>query len=63
MKSPLEFKLYASKTFLGKIPITVPKENTIAHQNLETNTSAFLFFSSGVIEIIKRQINDRFEIF
>lgn len=60
--NPLEFRILLARQFLAKIPDTVPKQD-ITSQKLETNVDVFLFFASSVIEIIKRQINDRFEIF
>ena len=58
----IQFKLRAAEKFLAKIPNAVPK-NTREIEKLEENSGAFLFFASSIIEIIKRQINDEFEIF
>jgi hypothetical protein len=62
MENHLEFKLEATQRFLAKIPTKIPT-STKQQRILEENSEAFLFFASGVIEIVKRQINDRFEIF
>ncbi len=51
-----------ARKFLDKIPEGTPK-NHAQQMNLEENASAFLFFASSVIEIVKRHINDTFEIF
>lgn len=61
--NPLEFRMELTRRFLIKIPDKTPKQGTIAHQRLETNVDVFLFFASSVIEIVKRQINDKFEVF
>ena len=58
----LEFKLERAEKFLAKIPKNVPKTKKEL-EKLEENAEAFLFFSSGAIEIIKRKINERFKIF
>lgn len=58
----MQFKLETAEKFLAKIPSQIPKTPREL-EKLEENSEAFLFFASGVIEIIKRQINDRFEIF
>ncbi len=58
----IQFKLKTAEKFLAKIPDSTPK-NTRQLEKLEENSEAFLFFASGAIEIVKRQINDRFGIF
>jgi hypothetical protein len=58
----LEFKIKTARKFLDKIPESIPK-NHAQQMKLEENASAFLFFASGVIEIVKRRINDTFGIF
>lgn len=58
----LEFKIKIARKFLAAIPDFVPA-NAKQKQTLEENTQGFLFFASGGIEIVKRRINDRFEIF
>ena len=58
----MEFKIKTARKFLDKIPQTIPK-NHAQQMKLEENASAFLFFASSVIEIVKRHINDTFEIF
>ena len=60
MQDILEFKLELAQKHLAKIPNKIPS----THQKvLEENAESFLFFSSSVIEIVKRQINDKFEVF
>lgn len=51
-----------ARKFLDKIPESTPK-NHAQQMKLEENASAFLFFASSVIEIVKRHINDTFGIF
>jgi hypothetical protein len=58
----IQFKLRAAEKFLAKIPNAVPK-NTRETEKLEENSEGFLFFAASVIELAKRQINNRFEIF
>ncbi len=55
----LEFKIQAAQRFLLKIPDTIPDKPEF----LEENAEAFLFFAAGAIEVLKRQINDKFGIF
>ena len=62
MEEQIQFKIRVSEKYLAKIPETLPRNN-IEQSRLEENLQAFLFFASGVIEILKRQINDKFEIF
>ena len=62
MEEQIQFKIRVSEKYLAKIPKTLPRNN-IEQSRLEENSQAFLFFASGVIEILKRQINDRFGIF
>lgn len=62
MIHPIKSRILSARRFLAKIPDKTPKTNT-EHQKLEENVCAFLFFSSSIIEMIKRQINDEFEIF
>jgi hypothetical protein len=58
----VQFKLDTAEKFLSKIPKSIPK-NAAEIRKIEENSEAFLFFASGVIELVKRQINDRFAIF
>jgi hypothetical protein len=59
---PLSFKLVIAKRFLNMIPNKLPqKKSELLH--LEANIDAFVFFSASVIDVIKRQINDEFELF
>lgn len=60
---PVECRLAVARHFLGKITPEIPKENSLEHFLLETNIDAFLFFSSSVIDMIKVEINDRFDLF
>jgi len=62
LQESIQFKIKVSKKYLVKIPKTIPRNKT-EQSRLEENSQAFLFFTSGVIEILKRQINDRFGIF
>lgn len=59
---PINSRILTAKQFLAKIPDKMPTSST-DHQKTEENVYAFLFFSSSIIEMIKRQINDEFEIF
>lgn len=59
---PIDSRILAAKKFLAKIPDKTPMNGT-DHQKTEESVYAFLFFSSSIIEMIKRQINDEFEIF
>ncbi len=59
---PLTFKITAANHVLTNIAKKLPKN--IAEKNkLELHVQEFLFFASGAIEVIKREINSRFEIF
>jgi len=60
---PIDNRLTIAKHFLGKITPSIPKENSFEHFLLEVNIDAFLFFSSSVIDMIKVEINDRFDLF
>lgn len=62
MTYPIKARITSARRFLAKIPDSTPKTNT-ERQKLVENSGAFLFFASSIIEIIKRQINDEFEIF
>jgi hypothetical protein len=59
---PVDYKLTVAWHFLGKITPTMPKED-FEYFLLETNINAFLFFSSSVIDIIKVEINNKFDLF
>ncbi len=59
---PVTFKISMAKHFLEKIPKKMP-ETSIGQMALEANIDSFLFFASSVIDVIKREINDEFEIF
>jgi hypothetical protein len=59
---PLSFKLVIAKRFLDMVPNNLPqKKSELLH--LEANADAFVFFCASVIDVIKRQINDEFELF
>ncbi|MFM8658929.1 MAG: hypothetical protein ACKOCQ_03220 [Candidatus Nitrosotenuis sp.] len=58
----LKFKLKTTRKFLAKISNSVPA-NARQQYSMEENVQSFLFFASGVIEIVKRRINDEFGIF
>jgi hypothetical protein len=60
---PIDYRLTVARHFLGKITPSIPKENSLEHFLLEANIDAFLFFSSSVIDMIKVEINDRFDLF
>ncbi|MBM2852911.1 MAG: hypothetical protein HW420_1458 [Candidatus Nitrosotenuis sp.] len=60
---PVDYKLTIAGHFLGKITSSIPKEGSFEYFLLETNINAFLFFSSSVIDIIKVEINNRFDLF
>lgn len=60
---PVDFKLTISRHFLDKIPPCIPKESSLEHFLLETNVDCFLFFSSSVVDVIKIEINNRFDLF
>ncbi|QLH09149.1 hypothetical protein [Candidatus Nitrosotenuis sp. DW1] len=60
---PVDNRLTIARHFLGKITPSIPKENSFEHFLLEANIDAFLFFSSSIIDMIKIEINDRFDLF
>lgn len=60
---PIEYKLVIAKHFLDKISLNIPKENSFEYFILETNIDAFLFFATNVIDIIKIEINNKFDLF
>lgn len=59
----IDYRLTVAKHFLGKITPSIPKESSFEHFLLEANIDIFLFFSSSVIDMIKVEINDRFDLF
>lgn len=61
-QDPVLFKLALARHFLSKIPKKVP-QSTHDCLILEANMDSFLFFASSVIDVIKREINEKFEIF
>jgi hypothetical protein len=60
---PIDHRLTIVRHFLGKITQMIPKENSFEHFLLETDIDVFLFFSSSVIDMIKIEINNRFDLF
>lgn len=62
MDYPIKARISSAKKFLAKIPDKTPRSDSEC-QKTEEDVCAFLFFSSSVIEMIKRQINDEFEVF
>lgn len=62
MEYPIKTRILFAKQFLAKIPDKTPRDDS-KWQKTEKNVYAFLFFSSSIIEMIKRQINDELEIF
>ncbi len=59
---PIDFKLTVAKHFLHKIPDKIPKEN-LNYFLFEANVDAFLFFCSSSIDLVKREINEKFGLF
>lgn len=60
---PVRFRLSVAKHFLDKIPTAIPNKNSLEHFLLETNVDCFLFFSSSITDVVKIEINNRFELF
>lgn len=60
---PIDCRLVIARHFLDKITPSIPKENGSEHFLLEVNIDAFLFFSSSVIDMIKIELNNRFDLF
>lgn len=58
----LAFKITTAAHFLAKIPMTLPERDTQTIR-LEVYAEAFLFFSSSVIDVIKKEINEKFQVF
>ncbi|MEO9310591.1 MAG: hypothetical protein ABI337_09930 [Nitrososphaera sp.] len=61
-QDPVLFKLVLARHFLNKIPKRNPR-SLHGRLILEANVDVFLFFASSVIDVIKREINERFDIF
>lgn len=59
---PATFKISMALHFLKKIPKRMP-ESDIGRMSLEADIDSFLFFASSAIDVIKREINDEFELF
>jgi hypothetical protein len=59
---PVRFKLSMAKHFLKKIPKKMPESN-LKRMSLEADIDSFLFFASSVIDVIKREINEEFDLF
>ena len=62
MDGQMQFKLEMAEKFLAKIPDKIPKSRR-SWQKTEENAEVFLFFAAGAIELVKRQINDKFHVF
>ncbi len=62
VSDPVQFKIAMARYFLDKIPKKIP-ESYRDHMALEANIDSFLFFASSVIDVIKREINEKFELF
>lgn len=62
LSDPAGFKLSIANHFLKKIPKKIPR-SCAGRSTLEVNIDSFLFFASSVIDVIKREINDEFELF
>jgi hypothetical protein len=62
LSDPVAFKLSIASHFLKKIPKKIPRSSA-GRSTLEANIDSFLFFASSVIDVIKREINDEFELF
>jgi hypothetical protein len=62
ISDPLDFKLLVAKHFLRKIPNKIPTQD-LDYFLLEANVDMFLFFCSSAIDVIKREINEKFELF
>jgi hypothetical protein len=63
MCDQVDCRLEIAKNFLDRIEPSIPKENSFEHFLLEANAGAFLFFSSSVIDMIKVEINNEFNLF
>lgn len=61
-QDPALFKIALAKHFLSKIPTKIP-QSTHDCLVLEANIDSFLFFAASVIDVIKREINEEFDIF
>ena len=62
ISDPVRFKMSMAKHFLEKIPKKMP-ESDIKRMALEADIDSFLFFASSVIDVVKREINNEFELF
>lgn len=58
----IAFKMSTARRFLDKIPNTIPRERTDLLM-LEVHAEAFLFFSASAIDVVKREINEKFQVF
>ncbi|MEM3144138.1 MAG: hypothetical protein QXW91_05895 [Candidatus Nitrosotenuis sp.] len=61
-EDPVKIRLAIAQHILNKIPEDVVNEHADLIE-LETRAAEFLFFAASVIDIIKREINDRFQTF
>jgi hypothetical protein len=61
-QDPVLFKITLARHFLNKIPKKIP-QSTHDRLILEANVDSFLFFAASVVDVMKREINKKFEIF
>lgn len=59
---PVDFKITVAKHFLHKIPNKIPNKD-LDYFLFETNAETFLFFCSSSVDIVKREINEKFKLF
>jgi hypothetical protein len=62
ISDPVDFKLTVARHYLQKIPVRIPSQNLDCFL-FEANVDAFLFFCSSSIDIVKREINEKFKLF
>jgi hypothetical protein len=62
ISDPVDFKLTVARHFLYKIPDKIPAQS-LDYFLFEANVDAFLFFCSSSIDIVKREINEKFKLF
>ncbi len=62
ISDPVDFKITVAKHFLYKIPNKIPKHD-LEYFLFEVNVDTFLFFCSSSIDLIKREINEKFKLF
>jgi hypothetical protein len=62
ISDPVDFKLTVARHYLHKIPDKMPNQD-LDYFLFEVNVDAFLFFCSSTIDIVKREINEKFKLF